>query len=308
MRQATMNQILFDRALLAQRRARAAPRHADRDFLARRAGEDIAGRLAAVVRDFPVALCLGAEGTATCRKLAEAGRAGVMVYADPCPALLNRRDGSGVVCEEELLPFAASSLDLVVSVLALHLVNDLPGALVQIRRALKPDGLLLAAVLGGRTLSELREAFAAAESEIEGGASPRVAPFADVRDYGALLQRAGFALPVTDADAVTVTYASLFELMDDLRGMGATNMLAARTRKPLRRKTLFRAAEIYAERFPAAGGRITATFEIIHLTGWAPDESQPKPLAPGSAQRRLADALGTQEIKTGAKADPKRRG
>jgi NADH dehydrogenase [ubiquinone] 1 alpha subcomplex assembly factor 5 len=303
-----MNQILFDRDLLARRRARAAPRLADHDFLAKRAGEDIAARLAAIVRDFPVALCLGAQGASPCRELAEAGRAGMMIYADPCPRLLDRRDGPAVVCEEELLPFAAGSLDLVVSTLALHLVNDLPGTLIQVRRALKPDGLLLAAVLGGRTLSELSQTFTAAESEMEGGASPRVVPFADVRDYGALLQRAGFALPVTDADAITVTYASMFELMRDLRGMGATNMLASRTRKPLRRKTLFRAAEIYAERFPAEGGRIAATFEIIHMTGWAPDESQPKPRTPGSAQRRLADALGTHEISTGAKADPKRRG
>jgi SAM-dependent methyltransferase len=204
-----------------------------------------------------------------------------------------------------LLPFAPASFDLVVSGLNLHLVNDLPGALVQIRRALKPDGLFLAAILGGRTLRELREAFTVAESEITGGASPRVIPFADIRDCGALLQRAGFALPVTDADKVDASYATPFDLMRDVRNMGAANMLAARSRKPLSRAVLLRAAEIYAERFSLDNGRVTATFEIIHLTGWAPHESQPKPLAPGSAKTRLADALGAEERGAGEKADPK---
>jgi SAM-dependent methyltransferase len=188
--------------------------------------------------------------------------------------------------------------------LSLHLLNDIPGALIQIRRALKPDGLFLAAVLGGRTLHELREALSVAEEEIDGGVSPRVAPFADVRDYGGLLQRAGFALPVTDVDVVEVTYASALDLMRELKGMGASNVLTLRRRTPLKREILMRACEIYAQRFPVNGGRITATFEIIHLTGWAPDASQPKPLQPGSARKRLADALDTREHGAGEKADP----
>jgi hypothetical protein len=180
-------------------------------------------------------------------------------------------------------------------------VNDLPGTLIQIRRALRPDGLLLAALIGGGTLGELREAFAQAESEIEGGVSPRVAPFADVRELGALLQRAGFALPVVDSDRLTVRYRTLFALMRDLRRMGATNVLSQRRRVPLRRATLQRMADNYAARFADADGRLRATFEIVWLSGWAPHESQQKPLKPGSATQRLADALGSQEISTGEK-------
>ena len=197
---------------------------------------------------------------------------------------------------------AIFELDLVVSALALQFVNDLPGTLVQIRRALKPDGLFLAAMIGGESLIELREAFAQAESEMEGGVSPRVAPFADLRDLGALLQRAGFALPVTDIDRVTVRYATPLALMHDLRRMGAANALTERRRTPLRRATLRRLFEIYAERFADPDGRIRATFEIVWLSGWAPHESQQKPLQPGSAKTRLADALRTVEISTGEKA------
>jgi SAM-dependent methyltransferase len=202
------------------------------------------------------------------------------------------------------LPFAAGSLDLVVSALALQFVNDLPGTLIQIRRALKPDGLLLAALIGGDGLTELRQAFAQAESEVEGGVSPRVAPFADLRELGALLQRAGFALPVVDSDRLTVRYKTVLDLMRDLRRMGATNVLTERRRAPLKRKTLFRMAEIYAERFSDSDGRLRATFEIAWLSGWAPHESQQKPLKPGSATARLADALGTREIPAGEKPRP----
>jgi len=207
-----------------------------------------------------------------------------------------------VAADEETLPFADGALDLVVSALALQFVNDLPGVLVQIRRALKPDGLFLAALLGGETLTELRQSFAAAESDVEGGASPRVAPFADLRELGALLQRAGFALPVTDVDRLTVRYDSAFTLMQDLRRMGATNALFARRHAPLRRVTLLRMAELYAQRFADADGRVRATFEIVWLSGWAPDPSQQQPLKPGSAKARLADALGVREISTGDKA------
>ena len=202
-----------------------------------------------------------------------------------------------VAADEEALPFRDASLDLVVSVLALQFVNDLPGTLIQIRRALKPDGLLLAALAGGDTLIELRQAFAAAEAEVEDGVSPRVAPFSDVRDMGALLQRAGFALPVTDVDRITVRYGSPLALMHDLRRMGATNPLVERSRRPLKRATLMRMMEVYAERFSDPDGRIRATFEIVWLSGWAPHESQQKPLAPGSARQRLADVLGTRETR-----------
>jgi SAM-dependent methyltransferase len=210
--------------------------------------------------------------------------------------------GPAVAADEEALPFRDGSLDLVISGLALHFVNDLPGALVQVRRALKPDGLFLAALLGGGTLTELREAFAAAETETEGGVSPRIAPFADLRDLGALLQRAGFALPVTDSERVTVRYATPFGLMADLRRMGATNVLIERRRTPLRRKTLRRMTEIYAERFADPDGKVRATFEILWLSGWAPHASQQQPLRPGSAKARLADALQTKELPAGEKA------
>jgi SAM-dependent methyltransferase len=202
-----------------------------------------------------------------------------------------------VAADAEALPFRDASLDLVVSLLALQFVNDLPGTLIQIRRALKPDGLLLAALAGGDTLIELRQAFAAAEAEVEDGVSPRVAPFSDVRDMGALLQRAGFALPVADVDRITARYGSPLALMHDLRRMGATNPLVERSRRPLKRATLMRMMQVYTERFSDPDDRIRATFEVVWLSGWAPHESQQKPLAPGSARQRLADVLGTRETR-----------
>jgi SAM-dependent methyltransferase len=229
-----------------------------------------------------------------------AGRVGAIVAVDSVESHLSG-ERLAVVADEEALPFRDGSLDLAVSALALQFVNDLPGALIQIRRALKPDGLFIAAMIGGESLAELRAAFAEAESEVEGGVSPRVAPFADLRDLGALLQRAGFALPVTDVDRVMVRYSSPLALMHDLRRMGASNALAERRRTPLRRATLRRMMEIYAANFSDADGRIRATFEIVWLSGWAPHESQQKPLRPGSARQRLADALGTKEIPTGEK-------
>ena len=205
------------------------------------------------------------------------------------PTFTDPRDQSflRVAADEEALPFANASLDLVVSALALQFVNDLPGTLIQIRRALKPDGLLLAALVGGESLSELREAIATAEIEIEGGVSPHIAPFADVRELGALLQRAGFALPVIDSERLVVRYDSVSALVRDLRHMGATNILSERRRKPLNRATVQRMAEIYRERFADEDGRLRASFEIIWLSGWAPHEGQQKPLKPGSAARRL---------------------
>lgn len=296
---------VFDRPLLLQRRRRAAAL-GPAVFLLDRVAADMADRLAATLRRFERAVDLGTPTDAVRAALAGHPRLGTLITMDTLAAA-GRTTGPAVVADEEALPFADASLDLVVSGLALQSVNDLPGTFMQVRRALRPDGLFLAALLGGATLTELRQSFAAAESECEGGLSPRVAPFADVRDIGALLQRAGFALPVTDVDAVTVRYASPVALMQDLRRMGATNPLAERRRRPLRRSTLLRALQIYTERFSDADGRVRATVEIVWLSGWSPHESQQKPLRPGSATMRLADALGTKEIPAGEKADPGRK-
>ncbi|MGN6571032.1 MAG: methyltransferase domain-containing protein [Pseudolabrys sp.] len=254
-----------------------------------------------MLRTFDVAVDLGTPTDAVRRALAVDGKIANLIVAEPA-AFMTEGHVLSVAADEEALPFADASLDLVVSALALQWVNDLPGTLIQIRRTLRPDGLLMAAMLAGDTLAELREAFASAESEIEGGLSPRVAPFADLRELGALMQRAGFALPVVDSDKLTVRYESAFALMRDLRAMGATNVLTERRRAPLKRATLLRMAEIYAERFADADGRVRATFEIAWLSGWAPHESQQKPLKPGSASRRLADALGAKEVPAGEKA------
>ena len=291
---------LFDRALLRVRRRRALAL-GPATFLLDRVAEDFADRLALVLRRFNLAADIGTPGAARRRILKERNLVGSIIATDSIGASAEDDNTPRVAVDEEVLPFADSSLDLAVSALALHFVNDLPGVLVQIRRALKPDGLFLAALLGGETLTELRQAFAAAEAEIEGGISPRVAPFADLRDMGALLQRAGFALPVTDIDRLTVRYDSAFALMHDLRRMGATNALTERRRTPLRRMTLHRMAEIYAARFADADGRLRASFDIIWLSGWAPHESQQKPLKPGTARARLADALGTKELPSGDK-------
>jgi SAM-dependent methyltransferase len=294
--------LIFDRRLLRARHRRAASL-GPATFLLDRVADDITDRLATVKRRFDLALDLGTPGEAVRAALARVGSVGTIVAAAAFPAGGAGRVTPFVIADEEALPFGDATLDLVVSTLALQFVNDLPGTLVQIRRALKPDGLLLAALLGGETLTELRESFAAAESETTGGVSPRVAPFADLRDLGALLQRAGFALPVTDTDRLTVRYDSAFALMRDLRRMGATNILVDRRRRPLRRATLVRMAEIYAQRFADPDGRVRATLEIVWLSGWSPHPSQQQPLKPGSAAARLADALGTQEVSTGVKAE-----
>ena len=268
--------ILFDRSLLHARLGRA-QRLGPATFLIERVAEDLAERLRAVLRDFKSAAEIGASGEQL--SLALAGRVGHLARVD-----LPMR-------ESEALPLAAESLDLVVSALAFQFVNDLPGFLAQIRRALRPDGLLMAAMIGGDTLTELRQSFASAEAELEGGVSPRVAPFADLRDIGALLQRADLALPVTDVERIVVRYRTAFDLMHDLRRMGATNSLVERRRAPTRRATMLRMAEIYAERFADPDGRIRATFDVIWLSGWAPHQSQQQPLKPGSAKASLADAV-----------------
>lgn len=277
---------VFDRKLLRTRQARARAL-GPATFLLEHVAGDFAERLATVLRQFAIAADIGTPTDALRQALQKTGKIGKILEVET---------------DDELLPFAEASLDLAISALSLHHVNDLPGTLIQIRRALKPDGLLMVALLCGDTLTELRQAFAQAESEIEGGISPRVVPFADLRDLGALLQRAGFALPVVDSDRLIVRYDSAFALMRDLRAMGATNMLIERRKSPLRRATLMRMAQIYAERFADPDGRVRATFEIAWLTGWSPHESQQKPLKPGSAARRLADALGTKEMPAGDKA------
>jgi SAM-dependent methyltransferase len=266
--------ILFDRALLRTRLDRAL-KQGPATFLLDRVAEDMEERLAAVKRDFADVADIWTPGDALRKPLAD--RFGSFGH-------INLEDS-------EVLPLQPEQLDLVVSALALQFVNDLPGVLAQIRRALRPDGLLLAAMLGGDTLTELRQCFAAAEADLEGGVSPRVAPFADLRDIGALLQRAGLALPVTDVDRVVVRYDSPFALMADLRRMGATNILIERRRTPTRRATMLRMAQVYGERFADPDGRIRATFDVIWLSGWAPDESQPKPLRPGSATASLEEAV-----------------
>ncbi len=290
--------VIFDRALIRARRRRAAAL-GPVTFLLDRVADEFADRLGAVMRRFDLAADLGTPSDAVRSALKKLGSVGTIVRS---AAALDEEQRT-LAADEEALPFRDASLDLVVSGLVLQFVNDLPGVLVQIRRALKPDGLFLAALLGGETLTELRQSFAAAESEMEGGVSPRVAPFADLRELGALLQRAGFALPVTDVDRVTVRYDTVFGLMHDLRRMGATNALLARRRTPLRRATLLRMAEIYAERFADGDGRLRATFEVVWLSGWAPHPDQQKPLKPGSAKTRLADVLGTREISAGEKPD-----
>ena len=290
--------LLFDRALRRKRLDRAAKGYADADFLQRRAALDLVERLEGIMRDFPRAVDLSARTGAFRDALADspaAGRVGTLIEADLSPAMLAGRTGPRLVLDEERLPFALGSLDLIVSTLGLHWTNDVVGALIQVRQALKPDGLFLGAFLGGATLTELRQALTEAESEILGGAGSRVSPFADSRDAAGLLQRAGFALPVADVDRVTVSYEHPLKLLADLRQMGETNVLADRHPRALTRTLVARASEIYAERFSGPDGRVTATFEIVTLTGWSPHASQPQPLQPGSAKMRLADALGTVE-------------
>jgi SAM-dependent methyltransferase len=297
--------ILFDRALHRRRLDRAAPGYDRAAFLKTRAAEDAVVRLEAIMRRFPLTVDLGARDGAFGRALALSDareKIDLLVETDLSGAMLAGRDGPRLVVDEERLPFADASLDLVVSTLALHWTNDLVGSLIQIRRALKPDGLFIGAILGGATLTELRQSLLAAEAELSGGAGPRVSPFADAFDAAALLQRAGFALPVTDVDRVTVRYGHPVELLRDLRQMGETNVLLDRPKTPLKRAVLFRAMELYQERFAQADGKVPATFEIVTVTGWAPHESQQKPLRPGSAKMRLADALGTVEVPTGDRA------
>jgi SAM-dependent methyltransferase len=287
---------IFDRALVHRRldRAWTGALGGAADFLLTRAADDLGDRLSLVKRHFAVAADLGSPGPHAAAVLTAGGQVDRIVRLAPTRMSLGAGDFLPAVGDIERLPVGDARLDLAVSLMALQTVNDLPGVLVQMRRALKPDGLLIAAMVGGDTLTELRQSFTIAESELLGGASPRVAPFVDVRALGGLAQRAGLALPVVDLDRATVRYSNLFALTADLRAMGAANALEARSRAPLRRAVFVRAAEVYAERYADADGRLRATFDIVWLSAWAPDESQPKPLKPGSAKSRLADALKPQ--------------
>lgn len=273
---------IFDSRVYALHRARAAHRGGE-SFLEAEVAENLSERLGAVKRRFAHALDLTSRDSA-------------FQVLQGHAAHWTR---SVVATEEDALPFANGTFDLVTSVLSLHALNDLPGALSEIRRVLMPDGLFLAALFGGGTLGELRRAFAAGESETIGGVSPRVAPFADVRDLGGLLQRAGFALPVADVERIDVAYAEFTTLVNDLRALGETNVLAERSRKFLRRDTLAATLSQYSVADADESGRLRATFDVLYLTAWAPHDSQPKPLSPGSAKTRLADALGTHEKSAG---------
>jgi SAM-dependent methyltransferase len=284
-------QSVFDRAILRARRARAAPRLGEVDFLIRAAAERLLERVRDVQRAFPLTLELGCHTGQMAALLCGCPQIGRLLQADLSHEMVRRAHGPRLVADEEALPFGRSCLDLVLSCFSLHWVNDLPGALAQIRYALKPDGLLLAAMPGGTTLAELREALMRAELEVGGGAAPRVSPFVDVRDAGMLLQRAGFALPVVDVDTITVTYDHPLRLIAELRAMGEANALADRDHAPLGRTTLRRACEIYRELFGDGAGRIPATFQILMLSGWTPDPSQPQPIRRGSGRVNLAEAL-----------------
>jgi len=285
---------ITDRDLLRRRLVRAARRPGDdAAFLLARAVDDLGARLAAVERRFARAVALGGYNAGLADMLVQSGKADTVFRMEISPELAGNSGHPVFVADEEHLPIAPASVDLIASALALQFVNDLPGALLQVCRALRPDGLFLGSLLGGQTLHELRSSFTEAEVDLRGGAGPRFLPFADVRDLGGLLQRAGFALPVADRDVIIVRYDTAFDLIRDLKAMGASNMLADRERKPMRRDVLLAAAETYQRRFADPDGRIRATFEIVSLSGWAPHESQQKPAARGSAQTSLADFLSS---------------
>lgn len=299
---------IFDRRLIRRRRDRAATDQAAHDFLVREVGDRLADRLDDLRRRFPVALDLGCCGGQLARLLGCRGHIERLVLADPSPRMAAAAGLPAVVADEDLLPFRPGAFDLVLSNLALHRVNDVPGALVQIRDLLRPDGLFLASFFGGETLVELRTVLAEAEIDARGGTGPRVSPFADVADAGALMQRTGFALPVVDSDRIVVTYPDMFALVRDLRGMGEGAAMLERADRPLNREIAAHAAALYGDRFGTGDGRVRATFQVIYLTGWAPDPSrQQAPLRPGAAKSRLAEALGTSERPAGDKT-PRRRG
>lgn len=305
---------IFDRKTVRNHRERAGPKIKKYDFLLHESAECLLDRLDDIKLQFPRALDLGARGGLLTGQIQGRGGIEVLVQSDlswniiatapKMSKILKGPEIVPVVLDEELLPFKPNTFDLIISNLSLHWINDLPGTLIQINKALKPNGLFLANLFGGDTLWELRDVLLKAESEIEGGASLRVSPFADVRDLGNLLTRAKFNLTVADTDTISVNYSDIFSLMSDLRGMGETNAAMRRRKSFTRRETIMRAASLYKELYGDGDGRLPATFQIITLTGWAPHNSQPQPLRPGSAQLRLADALGIEERSAGDKAQP----
>ncbi len=296
--------LVFDRALVRRRRERAVLGGDASDFLFAEVANRLADRLADVKRSFAVGVDLGSRGGHMARATMATGRVGRLYAMDPSPSLAARLPAPSLAADEEALPFAPASLDLAVSSLALHWVNDLPGALVQLRRALKPDGLFLAAMFGGETLWELRQILTEAELAVSGGVSARVSPMADLRDAAGLLQRAGFALPVADRDPLSVSYTDVLALMRDLSRMGEGNAIRLRAPGPMRRAVLAEAARLYEKRHPFGEGRVRASFEILYISGWAPAATQQQPLRPGQAKVRLADALGVAERPAGDIANP----
>ncbi|PCI56093.1 MAG: SAM-dependent methyltransferase [Alphaproteobacteria bacterium] len=291
--------LIFDRTLVKHKRQRAAHHFSDHNFLFQWSKHQLSDRLHDINRTFDTALHIGSRSPLS----AQHDKIGTMITLDlpdtpvePCTAYIQ--------ASEELLPIAPQSMDLILSNLNLHTVNDLPGALLQIRNSLKDDGLFMASIFGGETLHELRKAMADIELSMFGGISPRVAPFADKPQMGDLLQRAKLNLPIIDSEIITVTYDSVFKLLHDIRGMGESNAIIERSKAPLNKEFFMRLAQKYHDDFAEEDGRIVASFEIIFLHGWAPHSSQQKPLRPGSAENSLAEALGSTEIKTGEKATP----
>ncbi len=297
--------LVFDRALVRRRRERAVLAGDSGDFLFAEVANRLADRLIDVRRSFPLGVDLGSRGGHMARAALATGRVGALYVTDASPVLAARTGIPAVAADEEALPFAPASLDLVVSSLALHWVNDLPGTLIQVRQALKPDGLFLAAIFGGETLWELREILMEAELAVTGGVSPRVSPMAELRDAAGLLQRAGFALPVADRDPISVSYADVGALMRDLGRMGESNAVRLRAPGPMRRAVLGEAARLYQQRHALEGDRVRASFEILYLSGWSPAATQQQPLRPGQATGRLADALGVDEHGAGDVAVPR---
>jgi SAM-dependent methyltransferase len=285
--------VIFDRTLVRKRRDRAALTFTDHDFLFQEVGERIEERLADVRRSFSRVLDLGCHTGGLSPKVDASNSEAFVILSDLSHSMVSRVSPSragrkAVVADEELLPFAPASFDLIVSTLSLHWVNDLPGTLIQIQKCLSPDGLFLAAMFGGGTLGELRAALSEAELQREGGVRPRISPFADVRDCGNLLQRAGFTMPVADVETITVRYRDPIKLLKDLRGMGEANAVASQPRHFTRRGTILDALSRLADAYEDG---IPVTFDVVFLSGWAPDASQPKPKARGSATVRLTDAL-----------------
>lgn len=295
---------IFDSARLTARRQRIAATFADYDFLRQRVIDDLESRLADTPRTFERGLELGAAGGDLSARLLASGKAAAMIAADTAPAFTGRAKAQGLETAEadaEDLAFPEASFDLVLAPLTLHWINDLPGALIRIRHILKPDGLFLGALFAAGTLSELREVLTEAETEITGGLAPRLSPLPGLRDMAALMQRAGFALPVADRDTVTVRYRDPFRLLTDLKGMGERAAFASGAARPLPRRVLARALELYAQRHSDPDGRVRATFEIVHVSGWSPGPGQPQPLKPGSGKVSLARAIRP----SGPNSDPR---